>query len=193
MHGAPCGVESVDRTLSASPRVTGERFLRPLRGDSNSCFRTVRCHFALCSRMPGKTLPAPTPLAPPSNNRRSTMVGELAKSCGISARSCPGFDDRGKTRRACGPAEIALDAAHGVPAPRGRRSRRVARRRERPVAATKEHAPGDRPLAVLAWLTLLLGTTGFVSGLALMGWSMSANRADLWTVGTRPFWPGRSS
>ena len=30
---------------------------------------------------------------------------------------------------------------------------------------------------------MLLGTTGFVSGLALMGWSIGAERPDLWTVG----------
>ena len=32
-------------------------------------------------------------------------------------------------------------------------------------------------------MTLLLGTTGFVAGLALMGWSMNAERPDLWAIG----------
>ncbi len=32
-------------------------------------------------------------------------------------------------------------------------------------------------------MTLLLGTTGFVSGLALMGLSVGAERPDLWAVG----------
>lgn len=76
-----------------------------------------------------------------------------------------------------------LDAGHDAPGPHGKRARRSSRRTERVAAARKEHAPGDRPLAVLAWLTFLLGTTGFVSGLALMGWSMNANRPDLWAVG----------
>jgi hypothetical protein len=50
--------------------------------------------------------------------------------------------------------------------------------------APPEHpAPANRPLAILAWMTLLLGTTGFVCGLALMGWSMYTGRQDLWAIG----------
>ena len=37
-------------------------------------------------------------------------------------------------------------------------ARRVSKKSRRVGAAAKQHAPGDRPLAILAWVTLLLGT-----------------------------------
>lgn len=85
-----------------------------------------------------------------------------------------------------GPAEqpaFRLDAEHGVPSGHLKRARRPAKKTRRAAAAAKQHAPGDRPLAILAWVTLLLGTAGFVAGLALMGWSMDSERQDLWAIG----------
>ena len=85
-----------------------------------------------------------------------------------------------------GPAEqpaFRLDAEHGVPSGHLKRARRPAKKTRRVAAAAKQHAPGDRPLAILAWVTLLLGTAGFVAGLALMGWSMDSERQDLWAIG----------
>ncbi len=46
-----------------------------------------------------------------------------------------------------------------------------------------KHTAGDRLLAVLAWLTLWLGTTGSVCGLALLGWSMQTGRPEYWAAG----------
>ncbi len=95
----------------------------------------------------------------------------------------PGSLPRGKLGKPAAQLNYRLDAGHGVPTPHVKQSRRLSRKRERVAAAPKEHAPGDRPLAVVAWLTLLLGTTGFVSGLALMGWSMNTDHQDLWAIG----------
>lgn len=81
-----------------------------------------------------------------------------------------------------------LDAGHDTPAPHGKRARRstlrTSRRTGRLTSSDRERASGDHSLAALAWTTMLLGTTGFVSGLALMGWSISAERPDLWSFGT---------
>jgi hypothetical protein len=52
-------------------------------------------------------------------------------------------------------------------------------------------APGDRMLAVLAWLTLSLGTTGFVFGFSLMGWSANTGRQELWTIGAPAVYAGQ--
>ena len=71
-----------------------------------------------------------------------------------------------------------------MPAPHAKAARRSSKRRRKEAAVEREHAPGDRSLAILAWITLLLGTTGFVAGLALMGWSMNAERPELWAVGS---------
>jgi hypothetical protein len=72
-----------------------------------------------------------------------------------------------------------------MPAPRLKRARRSSSRKtQRPAAAAKKQAPGSRLLAVLAWTTLWLGTTGSVCGLALIGWAMNTARQDLWAVGT---------
>lgn len=76
-----------------------------------------------------------------------------------------------------------LDAGHGVPAPYLRRARRPSRKKRRVTAAPEAHAAGDGWLAALAWTTLLLGATGFICGLALMGWSMHTESPELWALG----------
>ncbi len=79
--------------------------------------------------------------------------------------------------------KFRLDAGHGVPAPQLKRARRSSRRRERVVSPAVKHTAGDRLLAVLAWLTLWLGATGSVCGLALLGWSMQTGRPEYWAAG----------
>ncbi len=76
-----------------------------------------------------------------------------------------------------------LDAAHGVPAPKMKQARRSSGKMEGVAVAAKDRAPGDRPLAVLAWVTLFLATMCFTCGLALIGWSMNTGRQDLWAIG----------
>ena len=51
--------------------------------------------------------------------------------------------------------------------------------------------PGDLVLAVLAWLSLSLGTMGFVCGLALMGWSIYVDRQELWAIGAPVVFAGQ--
>ncbi|MGO9113760.1 MAG: hypothetical protein ACLP9L_31400 [Thermoguttaceae bacterium] len=80
--------------------------------------------------------------------------------------------------------KFRFDAGHGVPAPQLKQARRSSRKTEWAASAPEKHAPGSRVLAVLAWTTLLLGTTGSVCGLALIGWSMNTGRQDLWAIGT---------
>lgn len=77
--------------------------------------------------------------------------------------------------------------------------RRESRRLDRPHAALSAwHAePVERPTEPTAktaekrgfaasattWLSLALGTAGFVCGGVLMGWSIAAGRQELWTIG----------
>jgi hypothetical protein len=74
-----------------------------------------------------------------------------------------------------------LDGRHGVPPRHGKRAR-IAKKASA-AAPTPTPAPGDLTLAILAWLSLLPGTAGFVCGIALMGWSRWTDRAELWTIG----------
>ena len=79
--------------------------------------------------------------------------------------------------------KFRLDSAHRHPVPHLKRARRSSKN-DAPVAiAPKRQAWGSRLLAALAWTMLLLGTTGFISGLALLGWSMDTQRPDLWAAG----------
>ena len=41
----------------------------------------------------------------------------------------------------------------------------------------------ERHGSAMTWLTLALGTTGFVCGGVLMGWSLATGRQELWTIG----------
>jgi len=76
-----------------------------------------------------------------------------------------------------------LDAGHDAPAPHQKRPKGPHEKKKR--AGTPEHrAPGDRTLALLAWMVLLLGTAGFTCGVALMAQSMHTARQELWTIGT---------
>ncbi len=77
--------------------------------------------------------------------------------------------------------KFRLDTGHDASPPHMKRERRPRKKRGR-AAAPRKHAPGDRLLAFLAWMTLSLGTASFVCGLALMGWSMNSSRQDLWSI-----------
>jgi hypothetical protein len=77
-----------------------------------------------------------------------------------------------------------VDASHGVAAPHRKRARRLSRKTRQAASAAKQHVPGDRVLAMLAWTTMSLGTMGFVCGLALMSWSANMGRQDLWSIGS---------
>jgi hypothetical protein len=78
-----------------------------------------------------------------------------------------------------GPQEVArLDLAHPGPAPwhpslSGKTPRTPQRKSSQPSSA----------LAVLTWGALSLGTTTFVCGGMLLGWSLVAGRQELWTLG----------
>jgi hypothetical protein len=77
--------------------------------------------------------------------------------------------------------------------------RREASRFDRPqTGPTGWHTPSARPpgrqrkasspergsiFAAFSWLVLSLGTTGFVCGGILLGWSLATGRQELWTIG----------
>lgn len=87
-----------------------------------------------------------------------------------------------------------LDASQSIPRPPtssslNRRSVRRGKARSGAVKATR--TPGDQTLAVLAWSTLSLGTMGFVCGVALLAWSMSSGRQELWAVGAPVLFVGQ--
>ena len=79
--------------------------------------------------------------------------------------------------------KFRLDAGHEIPSPHTKRDRRTQKKKRR-VAQPQQRAPGDRLLSFLAWMTLSLGTSAFVCGVALMAWSMNTGRQELWTIGT---------
>ena len=161
-----------------------------LGGEVYSC---ARCGAPVASALPQS-------VAVPQS--ASTSQGDAAEA-GTAAQQPPIYDaweideELRHIRRALGRAPVPrddvdepwaqpmfrLDADHDMPAPHGKQARRSSRSTAR-AAAENERAPGHRPLAVLAWITLLLGTAGSVSGLALMGWSLHVERPDLWAVGT---------
>ena len=51
-------------------------------------------------------------------------------------------------------------------------------KRRKPAAGRRGAAP-----AVVTWLALALGTTGFVCGGILLGWSLVTGRQELWNIG----------
>lgn len=73
---------------------------------------------------------------------------------------------------------VRLDPAHPVPAayhlPLAGKSAR---------GKTRDSRESSAALAVLTWTILSLGTTAFVCGGMLLGWSFVANRQELWNLG----------
>jgi hypothetical protein len=84
-------------------------------------------------------------------------------------------------------AKFRVDAAHRVPAPHAlKKRRRTSRRIDRATAAEMQSEPtsfGSKLLGVFVWSVLILGTTAFGCGLALLGWSSHTGRRDLWSLG----------
>lgn len=54
---------------------------------------------------------------------------------------------------------------------------------ERSYKRRKTETDNRAAASPLTWLSLALGTTGFVCGGVLMGWSLAADRPELWTLG----------
>ena len=76
-----------------------------------------------------------------------------------------------------------LDGAHDLPGPHEQRPRRSSKKPSHAAVETQTRAPGDRPRAVLAWTTLLLGTAGFIAGLVLTDWPLTLGQKDLGPIG----------
>jgi len=83
-----------------------------------------------------------------------------------------------------------LDAGHDAPTPHFERPPGPRAKKKRP-AMPDRRAPGDRMLALAAWMILLIGTAGFACGVALMAWSMHTGRQELWTIGTPTAFAGQ--
>lgn len=86
---------------------------------------------------------------------------------------------RARQSAAVGRQEVArLDLAHPGPAPwHPSLADKTARTRKR------KSRQSSSALAVLTWAALSLGTTTFVCGGILLGWSLVAGRQELWTLG----------
>ena len=157
--------------------------MRPLRGAVSFHFAGIRNRATIRFRIQGRTVKASTA----SNAAQQPPIydgweidEQLRHFRRVLGRTPVPWEE---FEAAAAQPKFRLDAGHGVPAPHLKRVRRSPRKRERVAAASEGRAPGDRPLAALAWSSLLLGATGFVSGLALMGWSMNTGRQDLWALG----------
>jgi hypothetical protein len=96
-------------------------------------------------------------------------LGRVLRSAEVDGRGSQLADRQEVTR---------LDPAHGGPAachlpPAGR-----------PAHDHQPNSPrSSSALAVLTWIGLSLGTTTFVCGGMLLGWSIVADRQELWTLG----------
>jgi hypothetical protein len=102
--------------------------------------------------------------------RHIERVLQLAKAQGLPR----GAADRSETDR--------RDAPHAGP-PEWHRSLAEERRKAKSAArgnGRRRHGVFTR---TVTWTVLLLGTTSFVCGVALLGWSMVSHQSELWTIG----------
>ena len=130
-------------------------------------------------------------LALPPSDRRSTTAGKSTSSCGMPAEFWARLRSRGNDPaiRRTSPSFALMRATMlqprtcNGPEGRGRRKNGLPNRSNPPRAIAS--------LAFLAWMTLSLGTSGFVCGLSLMAWSMNTGRQELWTIGTPIIFAGQ--
>jgi hypothetical protein len=96
----------------------------------------------------------------------------------VLATAC-GHD--GTRERSTSAKTLRIDAAHAVSAaPHGANLPEPARR---PAARSSAPVESGGLIAAFTWVALSLGTTAFVCGGVLLGWSVFAQRQELWSVG----------